>query len=221
MLLEKDARLVMVGDSVTDCGRQYDAPPASRESLGAGYVSLVNAFLTALAPQLRIMVVNQGRGGNTIREMSERWDRDVLALRPDYVSVLIGVNDVWRHFDAVLQQVSLVDEAEFADTYASLVEKTLPQVKGMFILGPYMVEPNRQDPMRRMVEQYAAIARRTAESFKIPFIDIQSRADAFLRSLPSYTVSSDRVHSNLPGHMLIAKSFLDAVGFEWNPGDGV
>ncbi len=216
MLLEKNSRLIMAGDSVTDCGRNYDAIPAGWGSFGDGYVSLVNACLTTLAPEQEIMVVNRGVSGNNIRDLNARWERDVLALKPDYISVMIGINDVWRYFDAPLQQPEFVDKTEFEDTYCTLMEKTLPQVRGMFVMSPFMAEPNRGDPMRKTVEEYAAIARRTAEKYKVPYIDVQAKVDRFLQSLSSYVISSDRVHPNLQGHMILAKAFLDAVRLDWN-----
>lgn len=216
MLLEKRSRLIMAGDSVTDCGRAYDAIPAGWGSFGDGYVSLVNACLTALAPEQKIMVVNRGVSGNNIRDLNARWERDILELKPDYVSIMIGINDVWRYFDAPLQQPELVDETEYEKIYCELMEKTVPQVRGIFIMSPFMMEPNREDSMRKMVEEYAAIARRTAEKYKVPYIDVQAKVDRFLQSLSSYVISSDRVHPNQQGHMILAKAFLDAVGLDWN-----
>ena len=105
MLLQEGTRLVMIGDSITDCNRAYDAMPAGWGSFGDGYVNLVNACLTGLAPEQKVMVINKGISGNTILDLQSRWDEDVLALKPDWVSIMIGVNDAWRHFDGVLSQV--------------------------------------------------------------------------------------------------------------------
>lgn len=213
--LEKGSILIMTGDSVTDCDRTYDAVPAGWNSFGNGYVSLVNAALTGLAPESRIAVYNKGVSGNTIVDLKERWQRDVLDLHPDYVSVMIGINDVWRHFDSVMQPVLKVDKETYRRTYGEIVENTLPLVKGMWIMGPFMMVENKDYPMRVMVEKYAAIAREIAESHGIPYIDTQERMDAFMEKLPAYMISGDHVHPNLQGHMILVKAFLDAVDFEW------
>lgn len=213
--LEKGSILIMAGDSVTDCDRTYDAVPAGWNSFGNGYVSLVNAALTGLTPESRIAVYNKGVSGNTVVDLKERWQRDVLDLHPDYVSVMIGINDVWRHFDSVMQPVLKVDEETYRRTYEEIVESTLPLVKGMWIMGPFMMVENKDYPMRVMVEKYAAIAREIAESHSIPYIDTQERMDAFMKKLPAYMISGDHVHPNLQGHMILAKAFLDAVDFEW------
>ncbi|MFN8378973.1 MAG: GDSL-type esterase/lipase family protein [Anaerolineae bacterium] len=47
-------------------------------------------------------VINMGVGGNTVRDLAARWESDVTALNPDWLSICIGINDVWRQFDARL-----------------------------------------------------------------------------------------------------------------------
>jgi len=206
----------MIGDSITDCGRNYDAPPAGPSSFGEGYVNLVNACLTGLNPNARIMVINKGISGNRITDLKERWEKDVKALNPDWVSVMIGVNDAWRHFDNILTQAKQVEEEEFTEIYAELIQKTLAYAKGMILVSPFMLETNREDPMRKMIERYGAIGKKMAEKYNLIFVDVQEKMDEFMESLPNCTLSGDRVHPNVQGHMIIAKAILDAVGFEWN-----
>lgn len=213
--LEKGSKLLMIGDSVTDCERNYNATPAGGESFGVGYVNLVNACLTGLAPEAAISVYNKGISGNTVLDLERRWDKDVLAFKPDYVSVMIGINDVWRHFDAILQPVEKVGEEAFSAVYENLLQKTKPLVKQLYILGPFMIVETKDYPMRKMVERYAAIARNLAAKYDVPYIDLQSKMDTFMDALPAYTISSDHVHPNVQGHMIIAKAFLDAIGFVW------
>lgn len=216
MMLEKGSRLVMIGDSVTDCGRDYNAAPAGWGSYGDGYVSLVNACLTGLAPEQKIMVVNKGVNGDTIRHLKNRWQQDVIDLHPDYLSIMIGINDVWRQFDGELQQLEVVSPQEYEQTYCALLEQTKPLVKNIFILSPFFMELNRNDPMRRRVEEYAEIARKVAKKYQFPYVDVQARIDRYLQSLSYFYISGDRVHPNLPGHMILAKAFLDEIGLEWN-----
>lgn len=216
MILERNTRLVMIGDSITDCGRNYDAPPAGWLSFGEGYVNLVNACLTGLTPNARTMVINKGISGNRIIDLKERWKKDVKILNPDWVSVMIGINDVWRHFDDILTQADQVEEEEFTQIYEELIQETLAYAKGMIIISPFMLESNREDPMRKMTDRYGAIGKKLAEKYNLIFVDVQEKMDEFMKSLPNYTLSSDRVHPNVQGHMIIAKAILDAIGFEWN-----
>lgn len=217
MKLRKKCRLVMIGDSVTDCGRNYDAAPAGWGSFGNGYVSLIDSMLTAFAPSEQIMVINRGVNGNTVLDLKERWQRDVLDLRPDAVCVMIGVNDVWRQFDSVVRQEPIVTPEEFQHTYEELILATLPQVDAIYLMGCFMVEPNVNDPMGSMVRRYAALTKELAVKYGLTYIDVQSRLDEYTRHLSAYYLSSDRVHPNGScGHLLLAKAFLDAVGFTWN-----
>lgn len=215
MKLEKGSKLLMIGDSVTDCDRLYDAIPAGWGSFGNGYVNLVNACLTGLAPEYQIAVYNKGISGNTVVDLQQRWQQDVLDLQPDYVSVMIGINDVWRHFDAVMQPMEKVDEETFRNTYEELIQKTKPVVKQMYLIGAFMMIETKDYPMRKMVERYADITKELAKKYELPYIDVQARMDAFMESLPAYTLSSDHVHPNVQGHMIVAKAFLDEIGFEW------
>src|SRR5688572_14408365 len=102
MKLPTNAKLVMIGDSITDCER---ARPVGEgpSNLGRGYVSYVDALLGAAYPGRGIRNVNMGISGNTVRDLKVRWESDVVALKPDWVSVMIGVNDVWRQFDSPLE----------------------------------------------------------------------------------------------------------------------
>ena len=152
MKLEKGSKLLMIGDSVTDCDRLYDAIPAGWGSFGNGYVNLVNACLTGLAPEYRIAVYNKGISGNTVVDLQQRWQQDVLDLKPDYVSVMIGINDVWRHFDAFMQPMEKVDEEMFRNTYEELIQKTKPVVKQMYLIGAFMMIETKDYPMRKMVD---------------------------------------------------------------------
>jgi lysophospholipase L1-like esterase len=129
---------------------------------------------------------------------------------------MIGINDVWRQFDGELQQLEVVSPQEYEQTYCALLEQTKPLVKNIFILSPFFMELNRNDPMRRRVEEYAEIARKAAKKYQLPYVDVQARIDRYLQSLSYFYISGDRVHPNLPGHMILAKAFLDEIGLEWN-----
>jgi lysophospholipase L1-like esterase len=216
MLLEKNDRFIMAGDSVTDCGRMYESQPGGWGSFGDGYVNLVDGFLAALYPGYHLLVANEGVSGNDIVDLAARWEKDVLSLEPDWVSVMIGVNDVWRQFDGLVMPVRKVLPDEFRDTYRSLIEQTLPRVKGMLLLSPVMIEANNSNPMKQRVMEYAAIARELAEEYHLIYVDIQAKIDAFLaQGTNEYLLCSDRVHPNNKGHAILAKAVLDALEVDW------
>lgn len=216
MLFERKDRLLFMGDSITDSNRNYDAMPAGWSSWGDGYVNLLNAYTTALLPEQELMLVNRGNSGDTIVDLEARWQVDGLSFGADWITVMIGINDVWRHFDGTFAQVPLVSIADFEASYRRILEQTLPMVKGMILLSPFMVESYVDDAMRQQVDAYRGVVEKLAEEYQLPYGNVQAKVDEFLRHQSSYVLSSDRVHPSLAGHLLIAQTWLETVGIKEN-----
>jgi len=216
MLLSKNDRLVMIGDSITDCGRKQPVGEGLFEALGKGYVSLVDALLNAVYPHLRIRVTNVGTSGHTVRDLAARWQTDVLDLKPDWVSVMIGTNDVWRQYDLPHMPETHVCLEEYENRLRDLVQQTRPLVKGMVLMTPFYMEPNAADAMRATMDRYGAVVRRIAAENDCLFVDTQAAFGAVLEHIYPATIGWDRVHPNLTGHMVLARAFLSAIGFSWN-----
>lgn len=212
MLFEKNDRIIFIGDSITDSGRNYDAKPATWSSWGDGYVNVINGYTTALLPEKQLMIVNKGISGDTILDLQRRFEQDVLDFKPDFVTIKIGVNDVWRHFDGVFCQDEMVSVEQFEEVYRTLIEQTLLHVKGIILLSPFMVEANTEDPMRKMVDKYRNVVEKLASEFDLPYGNIQEKIDEYLKHQSSYVLSSDRVHPSLAGHMIIAKTWMETTG---------
>lgn len=215
MKIQPNTKLLMLGDSITDCGRVRPIAEASGDALGTGYVSLINACLTATSPQARIRIVNMGVSGNTVRDLAARWSSDVVGLNPDWLSILIGINDVWRQFDTRLQIEEHISLDEYARTLETLIRTTQPQLKGLVLMTPYFIEPNRADPMRAKMDEYAAVVRKLAERYQAILVDTQAAFDSVLAELHPMALAGDRVHPNLTGHMILARAFLKAVDYTW------
>lgn len=217
MFLESHSRIVFVGDSITDAGRDPAALPGGW-GFGQGYVNQIHCLLTAVYPDHEYVTINSGVSGDTILRMSKRWDGDVLALHPDYVSVMIGVNDVWRQYDQPFwrsQPDSIVPPELFETTYESLLSRTQSQVKGMIVMLPCMFESDSREAMRASVNDYAAIARRVAERHSAVIVDTQAAVDHVLAQVHPCVLSMDRVHPYERGSMVIARAWLQAMGFDW------
>ena len=216
MLLQKGAKLVMIGDSITDAGRTRPVGEGLFDPLGRGYACFVNALLGAIYPGLGLRVVNMGCGGNTVRELKARWQTDVLDLKPDWVSIMIGINDVWRQYDLPLQPECHVLLREYEDTLRQLVETTRPVTKGLILVTPYYIEPNMRDPMRATMDKYGAVVKKLAGEYRTVLVDTQAAIDKALKAQYPGTLAWDRVHPNQVGHMILAKAFVDAIGFKWS-----
>ncbi|MCX7934649.1 MAG: SGNH/GDSL hydrolase family protein [Planctomycetota bacterium] len=215
MILQPGSKLVMIGDSITDMERSRPVGEGLFGAQGKGYVALVAGLLGAVYPQYRIRVVNMGVSGNTVRDLAQRWQSDVLDLQPDWLSIMIGINDVWRQFDCPLQREQHVPLPEYEATLERLVAETLPALRGMVLMTPFFIEPSRQDAMRRRMDEYGAAVKRIARRHKLILVDTQAAFDRVLRYCHPAALAWDRVHPNTVGHMILARAFLNAVGFEW------
>ncbi len=214
MKIESGSKLVMIGDSITDCGRVQPVAEGLFDPLGRGYVNIVSALIGATYSERRIRIVNVGSSGHTVRNLKDRWQKDVIGLKPDWVSIMIGINDVWRQFDVPLMEQHVSPE-EYEKTLDKLVADTLRSVDGVVLMAPYYIEPNRSDAMRARMDEYGRIVKKISQKRKTLFADTQSYFDEILKTCHPAALAWDRVHPNQIGHAVIARAFLDAVGFEW------
>lgn len=215
MKISPKSKLVMIGDSITDCGRHRPIAEAPLASLGDGYVNLVNALLGATYPAHAIRVVNMGIGGDTVRDLKARWKSDVLDLRPDWLSIMIGINDVWRHFDNNPMPAGQISLEEYEQTLDGLIGAAGPGLKGLILLTPYYLQPDLADPMRVMMDKYRAAVHRLAKKYQATLVDTQTSFDLVLKDIDAGVLSTDRVHPNLTGHMILARAFLKEIGYTW------
>lgn len=211
-------RILFQGDSITDCGR-------SREVLtdvGNGYPYLVRAHYGLEKPG-QFEIVNRGISGNRSVDVYARIKQDIINLKPDYMSILMGVNDVWHEL-AIQNGVAT---PKFEKIYTMLIEEVLealPNIK-LMILEPYALPgsategtledgADKYTVFRKDTEDKAAACRRVAEKFNIPFVPLQAKLDAMANAYGTESVSGDGVHPNVTGHLLIARAWMEA--FEKN-----
>jgi lysophospholipase L1-like esterase len=134
LVFEPQQKLLFIGDSITDCGRRAEpfAP------YGSGYVNIARALLLARYPERGLEVVNRGIGGNTVRDLDRRWEADVVAEQPDWLSVKIGINDVWRTVSGRTDEAVPLDE--YRATYRRLLERARAATPARLILmDPYVI----------------------------------------------------------------------------------
>jgi len=207
MIFEHGQKIVFIGASVTDCGRREEHAP-----YGNGYMSLVRAFVDARYPELDLTWANRGIGGNTVRDLAARWEKDVIAEQPDWLCIQFPTNDVWRFFGDHPEQGVPIDEYEA--TVRSLLQRAVDGAGCRLVVAdPLYINADRTDPMRAMIDDYGAVVRRIAAGLDARIVRQTASFDAVLATTAPADWSDDHVHPRLPAHAVIASAFLRALGF--------
>lgn len=200
-------RILFQGDSITDAGRSRSE---DRVNKGYGYPTVCSAILGAKYPG-EYEFINRGIGGNRIVDLYARIKADVINLAPDYMSILIGVNDVWHE----LGSKNGVDHVKFERIYDMFLEEVLaalPDIK-IFILGPYVTEGTatneKLDEFRAEVDLRAAAAKRLAEKYSMPYIDLQVAFDEAVKKAPADYWIDDGVHPLAAGYGVITEKWIE------------
>ena len=214
MIIQPNSKLLFIGDSITDYSRAWPVGEAYENGLGKGYVSLVEGMLTAFSPQNRIRVVNMGTNGDSVRQLQTRWQSDALDQKPDWIAVMIGVNDAWRRYDAPFIPEMAVSAEEYERLYRSLIEQSLPHVKGMVLMTPFYLNYDLHDPMKQDITRNADIVRMLSAEYSLVLCDVQRAFDEMQGGLHYMAYAFDGIHpneNNPVGHLIIARAFLRVV----------
>jgi lysophospholipase L1-like esterase len=216
VLLKPGNRILFIGDSITDCGRRRPIGEGSgARALGDGYVSLVQAALLAGYADYGLHVINMGVAGDTVHNLRDRWDSDVMALRPDWLSIFIGINDAWRWTTDAFGPAERVEVTDYATTLRDLIARTQPWLTGLILMMPYTLQPDRSDPLRRTMDEFGAAVRQQAASSGAVLADTQAAFDRVMAWVDPLELSGDRVHVALAGHMVLARAVLDSLQYDW------
>lgn len=215
MIFNDMDRIVFAGDSVTDMGSAQPVGEGLFENVGRSYVRVIENMLSVYYPEKRIRITNSGISGHTSRDLLERFDRDVVNLNPDWVSICIGINDVWRQFDSPAMPDVAVSTDEYRENVEKMIFSVKDKVKGVFVLTPYYMEPNLEDKMRKRMEDYVVICRELAKKHNCILVDFQKMYDEYCSVRHSSYVAWDRVHPNQIGATLMAREFLKKCDFDY------
>ncbi|MBQ3864461.1 MAG: SGNH/GDSL hydrolase family protein [Clostridia bacterium] len=215
MIFQDKDRIVFAGDSVTDMGSAQPVGEGLFDNVGRSYVRVIENLLSTCYPEINLRITNSGTSGNTSRDLLARFDRDVVSLSPDWVAICIGINDVWRQFDTP----AMFDHQVQPDEYENNMEKMLGmlegKVKGIFILSPYYMEPNRSDAMRARMDEYVSICEKLAATHSAIFVNFQKLYEDYCKVRHSTYIAWDRVHPNQVGATLMAREFLRHCDFDF------
>lgn len=197
--------ILFQGDSITDADRNRN----DIHGYGTGYPLLIAAELGRKCPG-EYTFINKGISGNRIVDLYARIKADIINLAPDYMSILIGVNDVWHDLDG-----NGVADRKFEKIYTMLIEEVkeaLPNIE-IVILEPFVLHgrytnERYDDFFRPEVALRAASSKRVAEKFSLNFVPLQSIFDALYLTQPEGYWLKDGVHPTAAGHAVIAKELL-------------
>ena len=206
--LKPDQTLLFIGDSITDADRNRQC----YKPFGFGYVHFVANTLLAKYPTYNLKIINRGIGGNTITDLKSRWQRDCIDHKPDILSVLIGVNDVWRRVEGG----DLIDAADLGE-YDSIYRLLLAQVKEkcnsrLVICEPFMFCDDFSNPVFGELRRYVEAVRRIAADFGAVLVPLQKAIDERIKQVPPQDWSLDMVHPEIWAHEWIAQQWLIATG---------
>lgn len=198
-------RILFQGDSITDADRSR----TEDKSMGYGYPTLTAAELGSEYPN-EYEFLNRGVGGNRSIDLLARIKPDIINLKPDIMSILIGVNDAWHEFDFQ----NGVDAGKFEVYYNLIIEQTLealPDVK-LMILEPFLLNgrscEGKWEEFRGEVEKRAAVSKRVAQRYKLKFIPLMQKFDEAAKLAPVDYWTSDGVHPTAAGHSLIKQEWI-------------
>lgn len=210
--MSKIKTVMFTGDSITDCDRARPIGDGFGK-MGSSYVSRIFIDTWADFPEHNIHYLNSAISGNTTKMLLDRYDTDILAYNPDYVFIMIGVNDAWRHFDGSKFTQTLISPKQSGENVEKMITKTIAAGATPVIISPYFLDNNREDPMRKMVDEINDEYKALAEKYNIGYIDVQTVFDEYLKKSSSYILSGDRVHPKSVGISIIARTIYNHPDF--------
>jgi len=203
------------GDSITDGGRQRTGSDYNH-IMGQDYGYILAAEIGAASPERDLVFVNRGVSGNRIPDLAARWQADVIALHPQLLSILVGVNDLFGEGDRAItsEQYEAIYDKLLAETIAALPDTKI--VLGEpFLLPVGKHKANYVEMMVEMKKRQAAVDR-IAAKYHLPAVHFQQAFDAELAKAPAEHWSWDGVHPTYAGHGLMAAEWLKVVNAYWS-----
>lgn len=198
-------QILFIGDSITDSGKNEDP-----EQIGTGYVRILHDYLKITCPAEQLTIINQGISGNRITDLASRWERDVISLNPDIVSVSIGINDVWRQLDR--KEMEQVYPEQFVQVYRDLLSEVKAKTHAEIILmEPTVIEEDIQSEGNTKLIPYVDIIHKLGKEFQAIVVPTHKKFMDYLQAANEYKLTTDGVHMNSTGNMLMAVSWLEAT----------
>ncbi len=203
MKLKQNDKIVFFGDSVTDTCHQVK----SEYPLGSGYVLMVNNHINTNFCDLNIQIYNKGINGNRTKDLVARLQEDVLDLHPNFVFILIGVNDAWRGWD----QNDPTSVEQFIKNYKTIldgIKNTNPNTQ-IVMMTPFLITSIEWVlAFKEDLDEKTKAIIELAKEYQLPLIPLHELMPQYEHQLPLNMVSNDGIHPSIVGHALIADQVL-------------
>ena len=201
--------ILFQGDSITDAGREKVEQQANNpNSLGFGYVKLISAELLKDYPDRGYQLYNRGISGNKVFQLAERWKEDALDIKPDLLSILIGVNDFWHTLNGYEGTVET-----YIGDFRKLLDQTLERLPHLKIMigEPFAVKGGAaiNEKWYPAFTEYQEASLTSAREFKASYIPYQRYFDKALESAQASYWAPDGVHPSLAGNALMAEAWME------------
>jgi lysophospholipase L1-like esterase len=203
--------ILFQGDSITDVGRNRAATGANNAgALGGGYPLIAASHMMRAHPDSGLQIFNRGVSGDKVPQLQARWDADTIAIKPDILSILVGVHDLWHK----LNGNSNGTVAEYESQYNELLDgtkKAFPNVR-LIILEPFVLMTGAvNEKWFPEFDQRRDAAARIAKRAGATFIPLQSMFTQLAKSAPAAYWLGDGVHPTIAGHAAIADRWREVV----------
>ena len=221
MIFPKQSKILFIGDSITDGDRSRTGD--INHSLGDTYVRLIAARYGFDHPGDSVEFINRGINGHRITDLAPRWEEDCLKLRPDLLTVFVGVNDAASVVELSVpppprtdgrSPKSLVTIELFCETYdflLSMTRKELPNIK-IILCTPFVLPLDKigkdWDLWSREVVRFSAVVADLSDKHGTSLVQLQPLFDKATTMAPAAFWMPDGVHPSAAGHQLIADSWM-------------
>ena len=209
--LKKDTKILFQGDSITDAGRDKKNQIANaQKAFGGGYAWMAASHLLISNPEFNLTIHNRGISGNKVHQLAARWDKDCIALQPDILSILIGVNDIWHGLNGRYDGTVKTYEKDFI-ALLERTRKSLPNTR-FIICEPFVLKCGAvNDKWFPEFDHYRESARKVSDRFEGIFVPFQSMFDEAVKYAPAKHWAGDGVHPSSHGASLMAHFWLKAI----------
>ena len=204
-------RILFQGDSITDGGRGRNNDP--NHTMGHGYAFSIASRLGEAFAEKANMFYNRGISGNKVTDLQNRWQADTLDLKPDVLSILIGVNDA----HSVVRQQNIVTPEKYEEVYRSILSLTKIQLpECMLVLCEPFILPvgkvkDNWTVLNEDLQKRQLIVRTLAKEFDAVFVPLQKVFTDAVSRAPNEYWMWDGVHPTYSGHELMAKQWIKEV----------